>query len=191
MAPRPLSAALPPRRRCARALALLACLFALAGPAQAASPAEVMAAFVFNFVRFTEWPDLPPAAPIQICALDTRGEFAEALALLDGKTAQGRGLRVVAGPRGAELARCQLVWLGSEPRRRLGELAQAGGVAALTVSDDAGALAAGAMIQLAVDNQRVVFDINYEAIARSRLVISSQVLRLARNARDQAPRGRP
>jgi hypothetical protein len=55
-----------------------------------------------------------------------------------------------------------------------------GGASVLTISDDDEIGHDGSIIALAMDNNRIVFDIDTRAAKQARLVLSSKLLRLAR-----------
>ena len=74
-------------------LALLApCLLA----AQPVQEHTIKAAFVYNFLLFTEWPEeaLRPMESVNIC-VNATGEMHDSLKILNGKSAKGVRVKVV------------------------------------------------------------------------------------------------
>jgi hypothetical protein len=157
---------------------------------------EVKAAYVVNFIRYTEWPEsrfAGPGSPFEVVVLDSQ-PVAEALAAIAERLEPiaGRRLSVVsrrlpaAGTSRrarlvAELARdAHLVYVGDGVAggvEDLIEALEAKGV--LTVGDLPGFAEAGGMIGLRLDDNRVVFDANPVVIRRSRVRVSARVLQLA------------
>jgi hypothetical protein len=154
------------------------------------APSEyaVKAAFIYNFAKFTEW---PPAAgggtrdPIVLCAF--AGEpYDAALASIDGKSVQGRTLRVRRGLRPIEIKSCHVVFIAASEERRIPELLRAAAKApVLTVGDSDGFAEGGGMIGLINADNRVQFEINNDAAQRVNLKIGSQLLRLARLVKER------
>lgn len=154
--------------------------FAAAAHAEPVPDTEMKAAFVFNFAVFTEWPQeaLAPGAPINVC-VGASGALAAALAQLNDKLVNGHRIAVVPP---SPVRACHLLVLGSADRERWGQLRrELAGSSVLTVSDDRAISADGAMIGLSVENRRIGFDVDLAAARGARLVLSSKLLRLARN----------
>lgn len=193
---------------CLHIVAGLALALAAAGGARPARAAEaprveeVKAAFVVNFLRYTEWPagsfeDSASPFVVIVVGSDPVAEALEAIAERSSPIA-GRPLTVqrrrLPDRRSSryvrlldELRRSHLVYLGEELGERAGELAgDLRSDAVLTVGDPPGFAAAGGMIGLRRLGNRVVFDANPEAIKRTRLTVSARVLRLARNLEGEA-----
>ncbi len=168
-------------------LAVLALLL-LAAPTVRAQEAyreyDVKAAFLYNFVKFVEW---PPAAfrddrsPIEICVHGT-DPFGQSLDdVVKGETVGARGLSI---RRPASFEGCHVLFVCASERERMSEvLAAVGGRPVLTVADSDGFLRAGGMINFVLDEGRVRFRINQAAAERVRLTISSKLLRLATGSR--------
>jgi hypothetical protein len=158
--------------------------------------AKVKSAYVLNFVRFTEWPAADfdsDASPIVIGVVNAGGVGRYLPKLVEGVTVSGRRLTVepIDPPAGGDrdrfdafvrrLRRCHAVYLGSADR----DLCRAAvrGLRdsdVLTVSDAERFAAGGGMLGLVLDGGRVVFEANPAAIQRTRLGVSSKVLKLAR-----------
>lgn len=154
------------------------------GHAAPVSDAKVKAAFVYQFIKFVEWP--PPAfasaaAPIQLCLLGGPDPFLAALADIEGRSAQGRNIHVRRLPAGSDAQACHLLVVGeSEGLQPLAPLLADRSTGRLTVSEIPGFAAAGGMIGLLVESNRVRFEINLPAAQRAELRLSSQLLKLAR-----------
>lgn len=155
--------------------------------------AQVRAAFLLNFVRYTEWPATSfdsAESPYFVVVLDD-DDVAAALETLAERagTTSGRALRVVRmrSPRTDSerleleqiLRGCHLAYLGEHPDPELVESLSPASV--LTVAADDEFVRVGGMIALVVEGTRVTFDVNTDAIREHGLLLSSRVLRLARN----------
>lgn len=175
-------------RRLAAPAALAAALASAAGAAQAESrtPTEydVKAAFLYNFARFVEWPDVGAVPSVDVCVVGA-DPFGSALDAIKGKPLGRATLRV----RRAEpdkLGGCELVFIPASESGRLESVLQAvKGRALLTVGDGPDFAQRGAVIGFYPDQSKVRFEINIDAARRSGLAISSQLLRLARITHDR------
>lgn len=162
--------------RAALAAAGLAVALQSIGAARAQVPeAELKAAFIYNFVLFTDWPPsaLTADGVLTICAGGSAGSQYDALRQLHGREAAGYRLVVSDGHDGP----CQVAVF----RAGAGEpLVQPG---TLTVCDGPAAACGGAMITLLRERDRVRFDVDAGRIRNGGLVLSSKLLRLARQVR--------
>ena len=160
----------------------LACL-----PARAAAepvPEYAMkAAYIYNFAVFTQWPldALPAGAPLSICA-NRDSPMYVTLGQLNDKLVHGHRLTIRASS--PPLRACHVLVLDRADRERWPEMRrELAGASVLTVSDDAGISEDGAIISLALENRRVLFDIGVAAARTAQLTLSSKLLRLARSTR--------
>lgn len=158
---------------------------ALQGHAQdALSEYQVKAAYLFNFLKFVEWPDQSFADPLAPIVIGVVGEdpFGNALPqVVIGKTVQGRDLVIRIYHAGEDLRGAHILFISASERKRLPMiLSSLRGSSVLTVADTAGFLEAGGMIQFLNENGRVRFAINVDATGRAKLNMSSKLLGLAK-----------
>jgi YfiR/HmsC-like len=158
---------------------------AWSGPAfaqgTAADEATVKAGFVFNFIKFTQWPPVrtAPGAPLYLCTLSDTA-LPGALELLQGRQVSGRPVEVRRRVPPAEWRQCDVVFLGDgDAAARDGVFRQLGSAPVLTVGDLPGFVATGGMIGLRIESDRVRFDVNLAVAQRNGLGLSSQMLQLA------------
>lgn len=169
-------------------LILLVALTPMAQMAWAeATEAELKAAFVFNFTKFVEWPaESLTATPdsLNICLLGSHDAFFDAIHDLNGKRANNRNLNVRVLGRGESPKHCQVLVLAeSEAEQFEIVLKRLEGLPVLTVNGSGRFLDAGGIIGLVTDDGKVRFDVNLAAAKRGNLVLSSNLLRLARQVR--------
>lgn len=150
--------------------------------AQGVSEPRLKAVFLFNFVRFATWPDdvLPAGAPIVLCAVD--GDIAASLeSEVAGRSLDSHALVVKRVKLNASARDCTLLYAGRLDKRRAKELfAALDGTSVLTVGDAEDFATAGGMIGLFVDGGRMRFAINVEAVQRTHVRLSAQLLNLAK-----------
>jgi hypothetical protein len=166
--------------RCLWALALLVCL-----PARADDPAlrreyAVKAAFVFQMLRYVEW----PASDGEEFVVGVLGEdpFGRTLDTLAERSAPtGQPIRVVRFGRLQDVTGCRILFIARSEREGLASvLARLSRQPILLLGDTAGFAERGVHVNFYLSGDRVRFEINLEATRRARLKISAKLLRLAR-----------
>ena len=142
---------------------------------------QVKAAFLLNFTKFIEWPaeTASTASPVDICILgdDPFGPVLDQM--VAGETLQGRKIEVVRVKRQPPSS-CAVLFIGRS-EKDVDSLLSMLGPGVLTVSEKTSFLHAGGIIEFAVENHKVKFDINQTAAAKARLQISSKLLNIARS----------
>ena len=169
-------------------LSLLICVCLVAPPkgyAQNSLPEyQVKAAYLFNFIKFVEWPAdafTDSLAPIVIGVVGD-DPFGSALPeVVIGKTVQGRDLVIRRYHANENLRGASILFISASEKKRLPQiLTSLRGTSVLTVADMDGFLDEGGMIQFLFENDRVRFTIDVRAATRAKLKISSKLLSLAR-----------
>ena len=164
-----------------------------ASAAEALTESRIKAAYIFNFIKFVQWPEPSPATPqgpLMLCVAAKDG-LRGALAAIEGKQVQGRELRVKWGVKPDEVKACQILFVPDGEARGVAELLRAvGTLPVLTIGEPDGFAAAGGGIGFVDRDERVQFEINPAAMERANLQVSSQLLRLATIVGD-ARRSRP
>jgi hypothetical protein len=162
---------------------LIAAVWLLPALAQtSAEESALRAAFVYNFVKFVEWPPEVWARPgkLLICVAGARNALAEEVLKLGAKPAvQGKEIEVRRiGDRG-EIAACHVL-VFSEPDVGATWLAALRGLPVLSVGEAGAFVQGGGIIGFFREADRLRFEINTDAMQRAQVKISSQLLRLAR-----------
>lgn len=148
---------------------------------------EVKAAFLLNFARFVTFPasDFADAAsPLSICLLGHDPVDAALEQLVAGETINGRHVVVHRLNSAPEPKACEILFVGNATGG-VAALLQNLGPGVLTVGDEPGFLRAGGIIQFAIDNRHVRFDISQRAATRSALTLSARLLAVARSVQKE------
>jgi hypothetical protein len=145
---------------------------------------QVKAAYLFNFLKFVEWPGDPIANTnghwvIGIVGDDPFGD--DLTQIVSGKTVQGHELLVRRFQSGEDLRACHVLFISASEKKHLSPmLAALSGSSVLTVGDMDHFIESGGMIQFVMEEKRVRFAIDVGAAGRARLKVSSKLLSLAR-----------
>lgn len=157
-----------------------------AGPAaaQGASPEALKAEVVYRVLMFVTWPAERevPGRGLQLCTLG-EGRMEGVLQVLAGRPIRQLTVEVRRLGRGDSPAGCHLLYL---PGPQAALRAQIADLPVLVVSDVAAMFDQGAMVNLQVEDGRIVFDVDLDTARRAGLVVSTKLLRLARFVRHQA-----
>jgi hypothetical protein len=170
----------------ASALGVLASSRHVAAGEPATAPA-LKAAFLYSFARFTEWPSevLAPGQKLDLCVLGDKG-VAEALEqTIKGRSLDGHGLFVQTLKTAEPIRSCHLLYVSGFDAMRSAEMIDfVKRAPVLTVSDCDMFVELGGIAQLILEKGRIRFTINVGSARRSRLTLSSNLLRLAGTVRD-------
>jgi hypothetical protein len=155
------------------------------GAAQARPAGEygLKATFIYNFVRFVDWPEevfRSASDPLRLVVIG-HDPFNGALdRLLAGKTINGRSILVVHSASGVTAPPGNIVFLAASEEKDLANvLAGYCHAPVLTLSDIHAFAARGGMIGLIMIDKVVRFSFNRVALEEARLRIRDQVLHLS------------
>ena len=165
-------------------IAVIAALLAGAVPAlaQQASESAVKAALLYRFAGYVEWPqEGTPVGPFVIGAMGADEIASELEELVRGRPVNNRPVIVKRIKEGDALTGLHMLFVGGRDPARIRNAARVGRPAAiLLVSDMAGGLEAGSVINFVSVDDRIGFEVSIEAAERSALRVSSRMLGVAR-----------
>ena len=138
---------------------------------------QVKAAFLFNFLKFVEWPPAAADAPWVIGVLG-HDPFGPSLdETVRGKMVNGRRVEVRRYDKLADVKDCNILFIGRSDYERTGIPVQPG---LLTVGEAPGFLKAGGAISFYLEDNHVRFEIRPVVARSANLHVSSQLLKLGR-----------
>lgn len=158
----------------------LACALMLAPVANANDLPEyrLKAAFVYNFMLFTEWP-ADGGSSLNLC-IHGKDPFGPEIDGLQGKAAAGRSIVVHRKAVGESLKACHAVFIAPSAIEGLPRLLESlRNQPVLTVADSPGAMQKGVALNMNVAQGKVSFEANLLAARSAGLGLSSKLLRLA------------
>lgn len=151
---------------------------------RAAREYQVKAAFLFHFAQFTEWPaDAFPRgdSPLVIAVVGRDDPFGGALErAVRGKVIGGHPIVVAHYDSPANLGPCHVLFVCDDQSDALDAVLQKAGSATLTVADLDSFGDHGGLVRFFAEENKIRFEINLDALRRSRLKISAKLLKLAR-----------
>lgn len=145
--------------------------------------ARIKTAFIYNFAKFTNWPDrafetLPHNSfPICLVGKEPLGNLLDQLA--GSKTIKDRTILIRRNPSKHRLGNCRILYISSSESLRLDNLLKTiEGHPVLTIGNTKGYAKRGVGINLFEKNGKLKFEINRKAIHKSGLTLSSELLAL-------------
>jgi hypothetical protein len=171
------------------ALFLLLQIAGSSAPVRATADAPAQrAAFLYNVARFTAWPAeiLPPGAPLVLCALDDLDVAGALEQATSGQRIGEHPLTVWQGRAEGPIDACHVLYVGQTDTLRTSLLlAAVKGHPVLTVGVLPTFTKLGGTVRLFEENGRVRFAVNVQSAQRTRLRLSSEMLKLATIVKDQ------
>lgn len=148
------------------------------------SEIQVKAAYLYNFVKFVDWPESSfrdEKAPIVIGVLgeDPFGSVLDET--LAGKRIRGRELAVKRFKWLRDFKPCHILYISSSEKENLEQvLRKVEGTGIVTVSDTEGFAEQGVILNLVNENDKIRFKVNIDAAQDSRARISAKLLQFTR-----------
>jgi hypothetical protein len=155
--------------------------------AQASGEYQVKAAFLYNFLKFVDWPaqsfanDSSPFI-IGVVGNDTFNSTIDQA--VSGKTANGRPIVIKRFASSKALTYCHILFISPSERDRFRQILGTTGSGVLTVSETDGFTQIGGIVNFTLVDSKVRFEINQSAAERAGLKISAKLLSLARVVRN-------
>jgi hypothetical protein len=157
-------------------------LTAQAGPKEQ----KIKAAYLYNFIKFIEWPDNAysgAGAPINICVLGDENFDGILEKAVSGKEVKGRSVSVKVLGAGAAVpgaADCQVLFVAASEGGRTGEVTGAlGGSPVATVGESDGFATAGGVLNFAIDGGKIKVELNMGAAEKAGLKVSGKLQQVA------------
>lgn len=139
---------------------------------------QVKAAFIYNFIAFTQWPENAEPA-INLC-LYGEDYFGQEIDKLQNKSVGARPIKVVRIRNSDQLPKCQVIFFSKSVNNTMADIiSNLESNPILMLADSPNAIAQGVTIGMSLVNEKIVFEINLASARKSGLDISSKLLQLA------------
>jgi len=156
------------------------------GGAQAPRDSDVEAAYLFNFAKFMHAPvHSPDSFTIAVVGKSSIGPMLDTITT--NEQIDGRPLKVVHAASVDQARNSDIIFLGESETAHIDkDLATLAGSNALTVSSLPDFAQRGGMIQFQVVNNRVRFIVNLDAANKEKIILSSELLKVAMSVHGSA-----
>lgn len=139
---------------------------------------ELKANFIFRFAQFTTWPP-PPSKEMLLCVLGSKDIYYELDKLKDRKI-NGNPIRVIKLSSIKMATDCHVLFVGAQERTNFTMVLP---LPILVIGENPEAFEDKAMIVLVTEPNRISFKINRSQANNVGLVMSAQLLKLAKEVR--------
>lgn len=147
----------------------------------AADEAAVKVGYIYNFMKFVQWPAGSVKQDYIVCVLGSN-PFGATVESLGSKTIHGRGIRVVTEVQLEQTKYCHVVFVSrSEAGRLMPSLLRLRRLPLLTISDIEGFSARGGIIELSTGRAgEISFRVSQQSAEDVGLRVSSKLLSMSR-----------
>lgn len=153
--------------------------------AEAATTKEeyaVKAALVYNFARFSQWPEEAfkyEQAPLRVVVYGDKS-LDLAFSAIEGTMVGEHPIEVIHVEKPEDLPHCHLLFLAKTERDDWPKImAILGERAVLTVGEMNGFIDSGGVLNLHLDKSKINFEVNLDQAKSNNIIISSRILKLA------------
>jgi len=160
-------------------VAFVSLAFTSAAIASTQDEYRVKAAFIYNFVAFTQWPNFVELNEFNMCIYGT-DYFGHEITALEEKTVNHLSISIKRINRLDEIKQCQTVYISHSHDDQLPVILDSIKTQPiLTITDSPNAATLGVMINMHLVQNKVKFEINLKSARNAGLNISSRLLQLA------------
>lgn len=149
---------------------------------------QIMAAFLYNFAKFVEWPNDTFTDTSSTITLGVLGEdpFGVTLESIRYKTVRGRKLVIKRFDSVRNLEFCHILFISSSEEERLPQILKSlNNLSVLTVGEMDQFTQFGGIIKFIIQKNKIRFEINVDNAERAGLKISSRLLKLAKVVKNE------
>ena len=152
--------------------------------AETTTEGKLKAAYLFNFLRFIEWPDIPDKK-INLCVAGDKDSYHGALIALSTQSVNQNSIDLHFFNGNYEkqikyLNECQLLFITDIKQKSEHEiLEEISSLSILTVGENPQFMQHGGMINFVRSTNKIRFQVNMKAVKKTDIRISSKILRLA------------
>ena len=159
----------------------------LFGSVNSAKEADLKAAYIYNFARYTKWTVKDMNRNQFVICVHKESDLYASLKKLEKKKMKGKTIKVVAVGEGKNCLRpCHMVILPKLQEKRLQALvSKAVASHVLSISDTEGYAQKGVTINLKKVSNKMTFEVNLEQVEHSKLKMSSNLLKMATIVRNK------
>src|SRR5262249_20249444 len=141
--------------------------------------AQLKAAYLFNFMKFVEWPPDAVNGGLTVCFTGGDGVYHSLIGNIENKKVGNRAMTVRQAKLADDLRGCNALFIEARFLSEARSLLASGKLSMLTVSDAKDFIHSGGIIELYTDNNRLRFNVNLDNADKAGLRISSSLLQLA------------
>ncbi len=144
---------------------------------------SVKAAFILNFIKFTNWPAASfsdASDPYQLCIMGNNA-MVEQFTTINGKKIENRPVQVTRLVSPEDCQPCDIIFISRDTPRSVSDkiISKVKGTPVLTIGESKGFAKLGGVINFFSKDDRLYFEINPRAAKEQGINLSSRLLKLA------------
>lgn len=144
------------------------------------SATKSQALFIYNFIRYVEWPANSSTGDFVIGVLGNGSIISDLNDIASGKLTGSQKIVVKQLNSLDEVAGCQLLFVNRSFTNQFADiLTKLQGKSTLVVTDRPGMIDKGAAINFVIDEGKQRFEVNRSSIERNKLIVNSKLLEMA------------
>lgn len=147
--------------------------------AESASDAAIKTAFLYNFFKFIEWPEIANSQGSYNLCITREDHLGDNLSVLNNKVVANKPLVIHRELSGQALKNCHIVFISSGDNTPA-LIRDLSGLPLITVSDNPNFIDQGGIIGLVQIDNRLGFEINLEMANANGVHVGAQLLKLAK-----------
>lgn len=138
---------------------------------------ELKAAYIYNFIRFVEWPVSASTDAIKVCVVGPLPVKKGLEQELSGRKVGTRSIEVRSAAHPSQAAGCDVLYVASaDPNLARRFTAAVPRERVLTITESAGFPGTGSLINLFLEDQTLRFAVNADLLDQTQFKLSSQML---------------
>ncbi len=167
------------RKLCRFSLILLLLAFPATATPEPIPEYQLKSAFIYNFATFIDWPaDMGKSLTLCVAVPEDAMKY---FSVLEGRSVGSMKVSVRRLTQDDSAEGCRILFVAESENDSFEDwLSEVGDNQVLTVAESEAWLKKGVMIDLMIQDKRVVFDVNVDAARGEGIIINSRLLRLAR-----------
>jgi len=139
---------------------------------------RLKAAFIYNFIAYTEWPN-GIGSDINLCVYG-ENSFGHEISALDGRNVNDHLIKIQNKNHIEDLLDCQVIFIADSVIENLPSiLGSLDTKPILTIADSKNAANEGVALNMGIAKNKIIFEANLKAARRAGLTLSARLLRLA------------
>lgn len=167
-------------------LIILVCNNVANARTDASLESKIKIAYLYNFLRFIEWPETSASTTLRLCVAGNKEEYQQPLQALARQKVREHSIIIThIEPKleqnlAQSLRQCHLIFITNRVRKQQNQIIESiAGSEVLTIGESDDFIYHGGMINFIQQQDKIRFEVNLQAINQTHLHISSKVLRIA------------
>jgi len=146
---------------------------------------DLKASYIFNFLKFVSFPSSEQNVSVEICLADDN-PFGKKIFELSKESINGKKLIISSKKIDDSLKSCNVLFISKNQDKNISKILEiTDKYPVFIISENAGLSEKGVILNFYVENERLRFEINIEAVKKAGLTVDPRLLNLAKIIKPQ------